>query len=276
MVQEARKWASSFLEKYHREPRVADLMLQHLLNVDLADFLLIQRDEINAELLETFESWVQEHAETGKPLEHFLGVASFYGREFSVNQHVLIPRPETEELIETVKPLIKPSDVVVDVGTGSGIIAITLKKEMPDVQMLATDISLEALAVAQKNAEKLDADVQFEQGNFLKPLIDSEVTVDVVVSNPPYIPKSESGELSEVVMHDPDLALFANDQGLAAYRDIIEQISYLKTLPRLVAFEIGYDQGATVPELIRKAHPNAVIQVLQDINGKDRIVIWKN
>lgn len=271
-VKEARVWASSFLEKHNREPRVADLMLMHLLDVDLAEFLLIQREPFNQ--CSTFESWILEHAKTGKPLEHFTGKTEFYGRTFQVNEHVLIPRPETEELIEAVKPELKLDDTVVDVGTGSGIIALTFKKELPDLKVIATDISQDALSVAQDNANRLDADVQFEQGNFLEPVMNEHI--DVVISNPPYIPECDRTTLSETVMHDPELALFADDHGLAAYREIIKQIRLLKKTPRLVAFEIGHDQGESVPKLIQKAFPQASVQVLQDINGKNRIVIWRN
>ncbi|RPF54092.1 release factor glutamine methyltransferase [Aquisalibacillus elongatus] len=246
--------------------------MQHLLRVDLADFLLVQQEKF--EEWKTFEKWVREHAETGKPLEHFTGQAEFYSRTFRVTEHVLIPRPETEELIEAVKPLLLGSDVVVDVGTGSGIIPITFKKELPELRMYATDISENALTIARVNAKNLEADVQFEQGHFLEPVMDVEI--DVVISNPPYVPEFERENLSEVVMHDPELALFADDEGLAAYREIIEQINNMKKLPRLVAFEIGHDQGELVPGLIMTNFPQANVQVLQDINGKDRIIIWQN
>ncbi|MFD2638545.1 peptide chain release factor N(5)-glutamine methyltransferase [Piscibacillus salipiscarius] len=269
-VREARRWASSFLEQHNREARVADLLLMHLLDVELADFLLMQQEKLSE--WSTFEDWVRDHADTGKPLEHFTGVSEFYGRKFSVSEHVLIPRPETEELIEAVKPFIQPNDTIVDVGTGSGIIAVTLKKEHPQLSMFATDISPDALKVASGNAERLGADVEFKQGNFLEPVINEPI--DIVISNPPYVPESDRPELSETVMHDPELALFADDHGLAAYREIIRQIGLLRKPPRLVAFEIGYDQGESVPKLIQQADPEAVVQVLQDINGKDRMVLW--
>ncbi|GEL77267.1 peptide chain release factor N(5)-glutamine methyltransferase [Tenuibacillus multivorans] len=275
-VKEARVWASSFLEKQNREPRVAELMLQHLLDVDLSEFLLKQQEELSDDVWLMYESWVMEHARTGKPLEHFTERATFYGREFWVNRDVLIPRPETEELIVAIMPHLHAGDVVVDIGTGSGIIALTIKKEMPSVRMLATDLSERALAVAKENSEQLDAEAEFFEGNFLEPIRETGEVPDVIISNPPYIPEKERSELDATVLYDPEAALFAEENGLAAYREIVEQVMQLRRLPRLVAFEIGYDQGESVPQLIKSNCPDAHVEVLQDINGKDRIVLWKN
>ncbi|TFB19297.1 peptide chain release factor N(5)-glutamine methyltransferase [Filobacillus milosensis] len=274
-VKEARVWASSFLKKHNREPRVADLMLQHLLDVGLADFLLIQREKLSDEVWTQFEGWIVEHAESGKPLEHFTGVASFYGLEFLVDKNVLIPRPETEELIEAVRPWVRDGDTVVDVGTGSGIIAVTLKKVLPSTRVLATDISRAALEAASRNAQRHETEVEFLEGSFLKPVL-GQVSPDIIVSNPPYIPERERVALSETVMHDPESALFADENGLAAYRAIVNQVMQFAKLPRLVAFEIGHDQGESVPNIILEVCPKANIEVIKDINGKNRILLWKN
>ncbi|MGM8214993.1 peptide chain release factor N(5)-glutamine methyltransferase [Bacillaceae bacterium W0354] len=273
-VFEARKWASSFLKQNNREERVAELMLMHLLNVTLEEWLVIQQDELPPKVWKDFQIWINEHAETGKPIEHFTNEAEFFGRTFFVNEAVLIPRPETEELIAAVVDDIVEGDTVADIGTGSGILAITLKKEIPSITAYATDLSESALAVARGNASQLGAEVQFFQGNFLEPVINERI--DIVVSNPPYISNDERTTLSETVLHDPELALFAEENGLAAYRKITEQIVCMSEKgPRLVVFEIGYDQGETVPELIKLIEPTANIEVLKDINGKDRIVKWR-
>lgn len=269
-------WASSFLKEHNREERVAELLLRYLLEVNQAQFLAMQTDLVDPHIEHEFISWIKEHAETGKPIEHFTNEAEFYDRSFYVDNRVLIPRPETEELIVALLNEVKNPKTVVDLGTGSGIIAITLKKEWPEAKVYASDLSEEALSVAHINSQKLSADVQFEEGDFLKPFINEGIAPDVVVSNPPYIPYAEKEHLSETVsFHDPAQALFAKNEGLAAYETIINQVMQLPRNPQLTAFEIGFDQGETVPNLIKKFDPNAKVKVIQDINGKDRIILWK-
>ncbi|WP_029425212.1 peptide chain release factor N(5)-glutamine methyltransferase [Alkalibacillus haloalkaliphilus] len=275
-VREARTWASSFLKEHNREERVAVLLLRYLLGVNQAQFLAMQTDFVDAHIEHEFISWIKDHAESGKPIEHFTNEVEFYDRSFYVDGRVLIPRPETEELIVALLNEVKNPQTVIDLGTGSGIIAITLKKEWPEAKVYASDLSEEALSVAHINSQKLGTDVQFEEGDFLKPFINEGVTPDVVVSNPPYIPYAEREHLSETVsFHDPSQALFAEDGGLAAYETIVSQVMQLPQKPELTAFEIGYDQAETVPNLIKKYDTNAQVKVIQDINGKDRIVLWK-
>lgn len=273
---EARKWASSFLKENNREARVAEILLRFLLNKSLNEWLIIQSDPLDEEIWNTYEAWIKEHALTGKPVEHFTNEAEFFGRIFYVDENVLIPRPETEELLLTIKDEIQDNDTIVDIGTGSGIIAITLKLEKPKTTVFATDLSNDALEVARKNAQNHHAEVKFLQGSFLNPIIRGKIEPTMIVSNPPYIPNEERVHLDETVLHDPELALFAENNGLAAYEQIIDQIFLLEKMPRLIAFEIGYDQGKTVPQLIYEKDANANVQVIQDINGKDRIVVWKN
>lgn len=273
-VFEARKWASSFLKEHKREAGVADILLKFLLNVPTHEWLLIQRDALDDAVWQTFEAWIKEHVRTGKPVEHFTNEVTFFDRTFYVNEHVLIPRPETEELIVAIKDEIRDDDVIADLGTGSGIIAVTLKKEVPDAAVYATDISTEALKIAAKNARNLQAEVTFFQGDFLEPIIDEKIAPTIIVSNPPYIAETES--LSDTVLHDPKEALFAKNNGLFAYEKIVNQLNLLPKKPRLIALEIGFDQGAALTELITGKVEGAAVTVLQDINGKDRIVLWRN
>ncbi|WP_035513039.1 peptide chain release factor N(5)-glutamine methyltransferase [Halalkalibacillus halophilus] len=274
-VRGARNWASSFLEEHNREARVGELMLLHLLDAKKHQILMRQTEELPEGVSHTFQKWVQEHAETGKPLEHFTKKAEFYGRDFYVDHRVLIPRPETEELIEAVLSRISPNMSIVDVGTGSGIIGITLKSELPETKVYATDLSEDALEVAQENANALESEVHFYKGNFLEPLLEQKINPDIIVSNPPYIPVNNRSNLSNTVLHDPELALFAEKDGLAAYEAIANQALQLDEKPQLIAFEIGHDQGESVPALLNKLDPNAHLTVIQDINKKDRIVLWK-
>lgn len=277
---EVLRWASLFLEKNNRESRVAELLLQHHLGVSRAVFFANMQEDIPDDIYEAFKADIEKHAETGVPLQHLTGYEYFYGRRFTVDGHVLIPRPETEELVQHVirhdvdfrkKPL-----RIVDVGTGSGVIAITLKLEWSDAEVFATDISEEALQVAKKNAAEWNADVAFLQGNFLEPLIEREMVVDILVSNPPYIAETERNVLSDTVKnYDPELALFAGDDGLSAYKEIIRQAKRVVRPGGLIAFEIGHEQGNAVKKLLMETFPYSDVDILQDINKKDRIVTAK-
>lgn len=277
---EVLRWASLFLEKNNRESRVAELLLQHHLGVSRAVFFANMQEDVPDDIYEAFKADIEKHAETGMPLQHLTGYEYFYGRRFTVDGHVLIPRPETEELVQHVirhdvdfrkKPL-----RIVDVGTGSGVIAITLKLEWSDAEVFATDISEEVLQVAKKNAAEWNADVAFLQGNFLEPLIEREMVVDILVSNPPYIAEKERNVLSDTVKnYDPELALFAGDDGLSAYKEIIRQAKRVVRPGGLIAFEIGHEQGNAVKKLLMETFPYSDVDILQDINKKDRIVTAK-
>ncbi|WP_026907733.1 peptide chain release factor N(5)-glutamine methyltransferase [Paucisalibacillus globulus] len=272
---EVLQWASLFLEENNRETRVADLLLQHHLGVSRTQFFAQMRDEIPEHIVDNFRKDIEKHVDTGVPIQHLMGYEAFYGRNFSVNPHVLIPRPETEELVQHVIDHASKHNpiTIVDIGTGSGIIAITLALELPNAKVYAIDISGEALETAKKNAENLQAEITFLQGDFLSPLLEQNIKADIVVSNPPYISEEERPELSDtVVNHDPELALFADDNGLAAYKKITKQLPGVIKSGGTVAFEIGYLQGDAVKALLQEKFPESNVTILQDISGKDRIV----
>jgi len=282
--------ASLFLVKHAREPKVAEILLQHHLQVSRAAFYSMMQEPVPETIIKQFETDIKKHAETGIPLQHLVGTAEFYGRNFIVNGNVLVPRMETEELVqhviskvENIKPSLekveKQADSslkIVDIGTGSGIIAISLKLELEGVQIFATDISAEALKIAKQNAQQLNADITFLQGDFLNPFMKQNIKADVIVSNPPYIAKREKALLADTVKDfEPEMALFADENGLLAYRKIIEQAkSAIKENGHLV-FEIGHEQGKAVEQLIKQAYPHSAIKIIKDINGKDRIVSAK-
>ncbi|MBC5635620.1 peptide chain release factor N(5)-glutamine methyltransferase [Ornithinibacillus sp. BX22] len=275
---EVLEWASLFLEKSNRETRVAELLLQHHLNVSRTQYFAQMREDIPQHIVEKFRADIVKHAETGVPIQHLMGYEIFYGRKYSVNEDVLIPRPETEELVLHViahAPKDKPITIV-DVGTGSGIIAITLALELPNADVYAIDISPDALVMAKKNAEDLEANVTFLQGDFLEPFVKQDLRADIIVSNPPYIAEEERSELSDtVVNYDPEIALFAEDNGLFAYKKIISQLPAAILSGGSVAFEIGHLQGKAVQELLQQTFPESSVTVRKDINGKDRIVSAK-
>jgi release factor glutamine methyltransferase len=276
---EVLKWASLFLEKHDREPRVAEILLQHYLEVSRSKFYMMMQDSVADSIIAKFKEDIKKHAETGIPVQHLTGVESFYGREFLVNQIVLIPRPETEEIVQylinaTERDYDGQALTIVDVGTGSGAIAISLALELPHATVYATDISPDALHVAMENAERLNAKIHFLEGNFLQPIIDEGIQADIIVSNPPYIAKTE--KLSDTVQNfDPDLALFADENGLAAYKQIINQAQLAVKQNTTLAFEIGYTQAESVSSIIEHTFPTSKVQTIQDINGKDRIIAAK-
>jgi release factor glutamine methyltransferase len=184
----------------------------------------------------------------------------------------LIPRPETEELVyETLKRINKRELKVVDIGTGSGAIAISLKLEQLSLTVFASDIAEESLKVAKENARRLGADVEFVQGDLLQPFLGGNF--DVVISNPPYIPVSDIETMSVVVTeHEPHRALFAGEDGLDFYRRFMVELPEVLAPDALVGFEIGAGQGEAVADLFQKAFKNVIVEVVNDINGKDRMV----
>ncbi|GAB3044828.1 peptide chain release factor N(5)-glutamine methyltransferase [Virgibacillus ainsalahensis] len=275
---EVLQWASLFLEDHNREPKVAEILLQHHLNVSRSTFFAMMRDVVPETVVEKLKSDIRKHAETGIPVQHLTGNEMFYGRNFLVNEHVLIPRPETEELVWHViqKAKKQKHPTIIDVGTGSGVIAITLALELPDATVYATDISKKALEIAHENAALHKADVSFLQGDFLQPFMDKNLHADIIVSNPPYIAKADESLLSDTVKNfDPKLALFADEDGLAAYKNIIIQSKQAVKSGSLLVFEIGHQQGEAVCAHVKNAYPTSEVGIIQDINKKDRIVTAK-
>ncbi len=214
-----------------------------------------------------------------EPLNYVLGYSYFYGYKMLVDKNVLIPRFETEELVGLV--LSKYDEyfngqkiTLADVGTGSGAIAIALKKEEDNLRVYASDISDDALMVAKRNAQNNGADVTFMQGSMLDPLIENNIKLDILVSNPPYIKQDEVLE-SSVKDYEPHVALFGGDDGLKFYRMIFEKAHLVMKDKGLLFFEMGYDQKENLTALAREHFKNADIKVFKDINKKDRMLFIK-
>ena len=207
--------------------------------------------------------------EQGEPVQYIIGNVNFYGNIFIVNKNVLIPRFETEELIEkTLKRIKNKSDKlrVVDLGTGSGCIAITIKKELPNSIVDAVDISSDALEVAKENAKVNDVEINFYQGNMLEPLTNK---YNIIISNPPYIDRNEP--IMDIVKNnEPELALYADNKGLYYYEYILKNVNKYLNDNYIIAFEIGYKQGTKLIELSNKYLPNSKIIIEKDLSGKDR------
>ena len=271
---EALNGASSFLKSKGREEAVARILLQHELGLSHAGLLSAMRDEMDEAAFERYWCKVEQHA-TGIPVQHLTGTEEFYGRTFEVNEDVLIPRPETEELVEETLKLAAElfpdnSPSIADIGTGSGIIAITMKCELPGSRVTATDISEKALAMAKRNAEQLGAEVDFQLGDLAEPIRNRKW--DIVLSNPPYIAHEEAADLADTVHdYEPHSALFADNNGLALYEKMAEQLPPLLNKPGIIGFEIGYQQGAAVESLLKTAFPDGKVYIKKDINSNDRM-----
>ena len=206
----------------------------------------------------------------GIPVQYIVGNVDFYGYEFKVNKNVLIPRFETEELVNRTINYIKqyiPNPKIVDLGTGSGCIAITLSKEL-DISVDAVDISDKALEVAKQNNEMNKSKVTFYQGNMLEPL---NKKYNVIISNPPYISRNE--EIQDLVKNnEPELALYADNDGLYYYEEILKNASNYLEEKYLIAFEIGYLQGEKIKDLALKYLNNINVSIEKDLSEKDRFV----
>jgi len=207
----------------------------------------------------------------GVPVQYIVGNVDFYGYNFLVNKSVLIPRFETEELVDrTIKYVHKYFDnsvKIVDLGCGSGCIGITLSKEL-GVSVDAVDISPDALEVARENCIKNNASVKFYLGNMLEPLHDK---YDVIISNPPYISYDE--EIDEIVKkNEPSLALYADNDGLYFYEEILKNCKRCLNDKFLIAFEIGYTQGERIKEFAFKYLGDVSVSVEKDLSNRDRFV----
>jgi len=227
---------------------------------------------------EKFEAGIERMLHD-EPMNYVLGYSYFYGYKLTVNNDVLIPRPETEELVGLIlskydEYYAGKSINICDVGTGSGAIAIALKKEEAKLNVYASDISEKALEVAKLNAKNNDVNIEFLCGSMLEPYIEKGIKVDILVSNPPYIKADEKLE-SSVVDFEPHVALFGGQDGLKFYREIFESADKILAPNGLIFFEMGYDQADNMTKLALNYYPNGQVEIFKDINGKDRMFFMK-
>lgn len=219
----------------------------------------------------------------GKPTQHITGVQEFYGREFRVSGDVLIPRPETEHLIEAVivkvreeKARVLDSPRILDIGTGSGAIAITLAAELPQTRVFATDVSPAALAIARENARRLEVEIEFNEADLAAPFNDA--FFDLVVSNPPYIAEEDKENLQvEVRDHEPAIALFAGADGLEVYRRLIPEAARVLCPGGWLAMEIGGEierhQSDDVRAILSADGRWTGVAVREDLAGLPRVIL---
>lgn len=267
---EAYEYGQKRLQSAKLEDAVLDAwyLLEFVTGISRAMYFLRMNEEMNAELEMQYKEYLETRA-NHIPLQHITGVQEFMGLEFCVNEHVLVPRQDTEVLVESVLEVLEPGMDVLDMCTGSGCIIISLDKFKKGIKGTGVDISKEALKVAARNIEKLDADVNLLESDLFAGV---EGKYDVIVSNPPYIRTAVIEELKEEVkFHDPFLALDGKEDGLFFYRKIVgESPKYLKEQGKLY-FEIGHDQGEDVKDLMEQAG-FINVTVKKDLAGLDRVV----
>ena len=256
-----------------KEESAVILLLESITKLSTNALYLKMNEEIDSDTINKFNDIFDKYLYDNKPIQYLIGYSNFYGRDFIVNEDVLIPRFETEELVENVlyryDDYFKGKKVdVCDLATGSGCIAITLSLEEKNMNVIATDISSAALNVARKNMENLGGKVKFLEGDMLAPL--EGYKFDIFVSNPPYIPDNELVD-PLVKENEPNLALFGGLDGLRFYRIILKDLKkYLK--PRaIIAFEHGYDKKNEINALIKEYFKDADIECIKDLEGKDRM-----
>ena len=254
---------------------IARMLYEVRYGLSLSDLLMGRDADVPQQELQQLTERLEQH----EPIQYVLGQADFCGRTFKVSPAVLIPRPETEELCQWVTTEVRDSACndaalsILDVGTGSGCIAITLAAELPEAKVTAWDISEDALLVACENALLNGVTVDFELQDVLLATAAAQQTKDIIISNPPYIPtKTIDTLMEEVRFHDPKMALDGGADGLFFYRRIIAESKSHITLGGWLIFEIGHDQGETVSHMMMEGSYTGV-RVIKDLSGLDRVVV---
>ena len=285
-IREAIQSCTQYLSDHQiGEPKEnVELLFLYITNWNRATLLLNMLEVFDQKWVEPLAKVIERKA-AGEPYQYIIGEQYFYGRKFIVNEHVLIPRPETELLVESVIQQIKAcfgerKVNVLDIGTGSGAIALSLKAELPHINVIASDISSQALQTAQQNAAYHQLEVSFVEGDLLTPFVQdnglkyNNVSIDVVVSNPPYIPYGDKESLQvEVERYEPHLALFGGVDGLTPYKHMLSTIHNLTVKPDIVAFELGIHQSAIIAEQMKQLDAWTSIDIIKDYNNIDRHIV---
>lgn len=249
----------------------AHVLLGAALGVDRAYLLAHPEAQLTAEQAERFAEWLARCA-AGEPVAYILGRRAFYDREFTVTPDVLIPRPETELLLENaLEWAAERAITAADIGTGSGALAVTFAANRPQAKVYAVDISLAALNVARTNAARHDVQITFLEGDLLAPLIERGIKLDLIMANLPYIPAGDLPDLA-VMRYEPRLALDGGEDGLDLIRCLLEQVPQVANPGALVLLEIGAGQGAAVLALARQMLKPQNAELLLDYAGLDRII----
>ena len=253
------------------EAESLSFVYRSLKNLSFTDFVFALQQEVTEEEKQFVEEIFKKLA-AHIPAQYIIGHAEFFGMQLKVDERVLIPRPETEELVELILAENPDKNLsVLDIGTGSGAIALALAKNRPDWSVKAADISQDALDLSLENANAQNLNLSFIKSDCF-----SEISskYDIIVSNPPYISRADEVEVGLNVLHsEPHLALFADEDGLAIYRRIAEDSKDYLNDGGKIYLEIGYKQGQNVPALFMENLPEKRVRTLKDHFGQDRMVV---
>lgn len=265
------KKGENIIKKHNLEPNVAKIFLMKYSGLSHSKIILHLDDKVDVSIIDKFLWAIDEYTLKKRPSQYIINEQDFYGRTFYVNEDVFIPRWETEELVERVIYYIDDyfegkNIKILDIGTGSGCIPITLAKETENTEIIAIDISEKALKIAQKNSENLNADVKFILSNLFTNVVDK---FDIIVSNPPYI--KTKGFIGETVDKEPALALYGGAEGLDIYEKIFKEAHEHLNERFLIALEHGFDQKDAIKTLALKYFKNVVITQFEDSSGTDRM-----
>ena len=253
------------------EAESLSFVYRSLKNLSFTDLIFTLQQEVTEEEKQFVEE-IYKKLVAHIPAQYIIGHADFFGMQLKVDERVLIPRPETEELVELILTENPEKNLkVLDIGTGSGAIALALAKNRPDWSVAAADISQDALDLSLENANAQNLNLSFIKSDCF-----SEISskYDIIVSNPPYISRADEEEVGLNVLHsEPHLALFADEDGLAIYRRIAEDSKDYLNDGGKIYLEIGYKQGQSVPDLFRENFPEKRVRTLKDQFGQDRMVV---
>ena len=262
--------------KSHCHSDLAKMLLAELLNLNSLELLNYLDKFVSKEQADTYKQEVLAVAK-GKPIQYVIGNVNFYGERFEINENVLIPRFETEELVENTVNYIKKhfteSVDIIDLGCGSGVIGLTLEKKVSTKTVDLVDISEKALKVTNRNCAKLNSNANLIHSDMFANV---EKKYDVIISNPPYIKTTE--KIEDIVKNnEPHLALYAGPDGLDCYRKILKDVKNHMKERCLIAFEIGYTQAEDIKQIVYESLSDIRVEVKKDMSGKDRMLfIFKN
>ena len=259
------------------ELHIKKLILSFLLNTKINDLILLENNKISLIKQLKYNKYLKQ-LKKGLPVQYIIKNTNFYGLDLYINKNVLIPRPETEYLVEETNNLIKQvfnkqNIKILDMCTGSGCIALALKQLNNNYQIDASDISKKALSIAKKNKNNLNKDITLIKSDLFKEISNK---YDVIISNPPYIKENTKDIENVVKRNEPKKALFAKDNGLFFYKEILKQSKKYLKKTNIIAFEIGSKQKKEIIKIIKKYHKDAKIITKKDYNNLDRYIFIIN
>lgn len=266
-----------FFAKQHVHSDHAKILLAELLNKNPLELLTCLDEVVEDELVEIYKKEI-DALKTGKPIQYVIGNVNFYGNKFYVNENVLIPRFETEELVENtinyVKENFKEPIDIIDLGTGSGVIGLTLEKKVSTNSVDLVDISEEVLEVTNKNCELLNSKANIILSDMFENIPNTK-KYDLVISNPPYIKTDE--EIEEIVKNnEPHIALYGGEDGLDFYKKILYNVKPHLKEKSIISFEIGYTQAEDIKKIVQEVLPASKVIIKQDLSEKNRMMFIFN